>query len=164
PYFGGPWSNYSMHAIVSAVEKIRKNPELKIMVIANGGYNTKQSFGIYGKKPPLIPWDRVEESEKIQKTILSKSLAPPLKEANGILEVESYTFVYDRQGNPIKGIVIGKIEPKRRALAQINADSLVLRELLEHDLIGKKFFVKYDSSLQRNIITLNKRDIEKLRT
>ena len=23
PYFGGPWSNYSMHAIVSAVELIR---------------------------------------------------------------------------------------------------------------------------------------------
>ncbi len=163
PYFGGPWSNYSMHAIVTAVEKIRDNSDLKIMVIANGGYNTKQSFGIYGKNPPLILWDQLDDTE-IQSAILSKSLAPPLKEANGVLEIESYTFVHDRQGNPVKGIVIGKIESNRRALAQISADRIVLNGLLKHDLIGKKFPVKHDPSLQKNIITLNSRDIEKLRT
>ncbi len=43
-------SNYSMHSIITTVNLIRKNPDLKLMIIANGGYNTKQSIGIWWHK------------------------------------------------------------------------------------------------------------------
>ncbi|GAG54065.1 unnamed protein product, partial [marine sediment metagenome] len=81
PYFGGPMNNYSMHAIIEAVNLIRENPSKKIMVVANGGYNTKQSFGIYGTEPPVIPWDERDDSE-IQQSIFSKSLPDPIEDAN----------------------------------------------------------------------------------
>ncbi|MFX1411006.1 MAG: hypothetical protein ACFFA6_11690, partial [Promethearchaeota archaeon] len=44
-FFGGPFSSYSLHSIVTAVDLIRKNPSMKVMVLANGGYNTSQSIG-----------------------------------------------------------------------------------------------------------------------
>ncbi len=45
PYFGAPLSNYSIHAIINTVDLIRANPSLKMMVVANSGFNTKQSIG-----------------------------------------------------------------------------------------------------------------------
>ncbi|GAH08474.1 unnamed protein product, partial [marine sediment metagenome] len=46
PFFGTPLSNYSLHAVINTVDSIRSNPSLKVMIIANGGLNTKQSIGI----------------------------------------------------------------------------------------------------------------------
>jgi len=153
-YFGGPWSNYSLHAIVTAVEKIQKNPKLKIMVVANGGYNTKQSFGIYGKNPPAIPWN-TQESPKIQEDILNNFLEDPIKKANGRLTIEGYTITYNRDQQPIEGIVIGKIDEDRRTIAYIKADQDKLTELEYKELLGKNLPVYYDNELQYNIIELS---------
>ncbi len=153
PYFGGPWSNYSLHAIITAVELIRKNQTLKIMVIANGGYNSKQSFGIYGKRPPKIIWSDLDDSE-VQNKILKESLPEPIKQAHGMLEVEAYTITYDRNGNPTAAIVIGSLENNRRTIAFIEAEPIVLKEFEKDDLVGKKFRVYYDSELEYNKIIL----------
>lgn len=153
PFFGGPWSNYSMHAIVSAVQAIRKNPTQKIMVIANGGYNNKQSFGIYGKSPPKIPWDEINDDDA-QDLIFSQSLEPPLMEAKGTLIIEGYTLVYNRKGEPYRGIVIGKLENGRRTLAQINSKTPILQKLSEEELVGKVFPVSYDKSSKKNLIQI----------
>ncbi|GAG77354.1 unnamed protein product, partial [marine sediment metagenome] len=82
PFFGTPLSNYSLHAIINTVESIRTNPSLRVMVIANGGFNTKQSIGIYGTKPPIIPWG-VRDDSKTQESILKKILPEPVEKANG---------------------------------------------------------------------------------
>ena len=151
PYFGGPWSNYSLHAIVSAVNLIRKNPLLKIMVIANGGYNTKQSFGIYGAEPPLLQWGEQNNAE-IQQSILARRLPKPMEQANGNLTIEGYTITYDRIGIPKQGIVIGTLENNRRTIAFINAVPDILIKLEKQELVGQKFPVYYDINLDRNII------------
>ncbi len=153
PYFGGPWSNYSLHAIVSAVNLIRKNPLLKIMVIANGGYNTKQSFGIYGTEPPLIQWGEQNNAE-IQQSILARRLPKPMEQANGNLTIEGYTITYDRIGIPKQGIVIGTLENNRRTIAFINAVPDILIKLEKQELVGQKFPVYYDINLDRNVINL----------
>jgi len=153
PYFGGPWSNYSLHAIVSAVNLIRKNPLLKIMVIANGGYNTKQSFGIYGIEPPFIQWGEQSNAE-IQQSILAKQLPEPIEQANGNLTIEGYTITYDRIGIPKQGIVIGTLENNRRTIAFINAVPDILIKLEKQELVGQKFPVYYDINLDRNVINL----------
>jgi len=151
PYFGGPWSNYSLHAIVSAVNLIRKNPLLKIMVIANGGYNTKQSFGIYGTEPPLIQWGEQNNAE-IQQSILARQLPKPMEQAYGNLTIEGYTITYDRIGIPKQGIVIGTLGNNRRTIAFINAVPDILMKLEKQELVGQKFPVCYDINLDRNII------------
>lgn len=153
PYFGGPWSNYSTHAIVSAVGLIRKNPMLKIMVVANGGYNTKQSFGIYGNEPPVISWDNRDDTA-IQEKILAESLPEPIEKANGQLTIEAYTFYYDRSGKLTRGIVVGKLIDERRTIAFIQARPNILSKLEQQELVGKKFKVQYDSKIDRNLIIL----------
>ncbi len=154
PYFGGPWSNYSLHAIITAVEKIRNNPSLKIMVIANGGYNTKQSFGIYGKNHQIKPRSKIEE-EKIQKSILEKSLPPPVEQAKGYITVKGYTIPYERTGTAIKGIIIGELDDHRRTLAYVDIEPNILHLLINQEFVGKKVEVYYDYKTKHNRLLLN---------
>jgi len=153
-YFGGPLSNYSMHAIVTAVNLIRKNPSKKIMVVANGGYNTKQSIGIYGKEPPAADWNERKEKE-IQEVIYSKALPKPVEKANGQLTVDAYTFYYKRDGQTGHGIVLGHLENQQRTLALIKTTPEKLRNLEQKNLVGQIFTVRYDSESDRNKIEIN---------
>jgi acetyl-CoA C-acetyltransferase len=153
-YFGGPMSNYSMHSIITSVDLIRKNSLLKIMVVANGGYNTKQSFGIYGKNPPIKLWDTRKE-EKIQKSILSKALPNTIEKANGELTIESYTIIYDRIGNPEHVIVIGHLENNQRTIARVKGKPVNILKLEQNNFVGKSFPVYYDSKIDRNIINID---------
>ncbi|MFX1595118.1 MAG: hypothetical protein ACFFBK_03550 [Promethearchaeota archaeon] len=148
-FFGGPFSSYSMHAIVTAVNVIKKNPSMKVMILANGGYNTAESIGIYGTEPPTKPWKK-EEYNEIQEKINEKSLPEPIKKADGNLTIEAYTIIYDRKGQPEWGVVLGHLESGERTLAFIMADLKTLSTLDQQELVGQKFLVKYDSKLKSN--------------
>ncbi len=154
PYFGGPMSNYSMHAIIEAVNIIRENPSKKIMVVANGGYNTKQSFGIYGTKTPTIPWNERDDSE-IQQSIFSKSLPKPIEEATSQITIEAYTIYYNRDGIPKRVIVLGHLDNGRRTLAIIAAKPELLVKLDQQELVGKIYPVHYDSTRDQNLISIS---------
>jgi len=148
-FFGGPFSSYSMHSIVSAVDLIQKKPSMKIMVLANGGYNTTQSFGIYGREPPAKAWDR-KANEKSQQSINTQSLAETVEVATGNLTIEAYTIIYNRKGMPEFGIVIGRVDSGERTFAFILTDSETLLRLEQEELVGKTFLVKYDPNLKYN--------------
>jgi acetyl-CoA C-acetyltransferase len=152
PFFGTPLSNYSLHAIINTVDSIRADPSLKVMVIANGGYNTKQSIGIYGSKPPKIPWGARDDS-KIQESILEKELPEPIEKASGQLRVEGYSIIYNRSGEPKRGIIIGTLKNKGRALAIVQEGSEILSYLETQEGIGKIVTIQYDSTVDRNIVT-----------
>ncbi|TFG15613.1 MAG: hypothetical protein EU535_01425 [Promethearchaeota archaeon] len=153
PYFGGPMSNYSMHTITEAVKIIREISSKKIMIVANGGYNTKQSVGIYGNKPPVIPWDERDDSE-IQQSINLKSLAEPIEEAHSQITVDAYTIYYDRDGIPLRVIVSGQLQNGRRTLALIECKPEELLKLEEQELVGKTFPVHHDSRRDQNLISI----------
>ena len=153
PYFGGPWSSYSMHSIVSAVELIRKNPSFNIMVVANGGYNTKQSFGIYGTKPPAQAWGERDDSA-VQEKIYADSLPNPIEKASGKLRIDAYTIYYDREGVPKRGIAIGTLENRTHTFAFIEAKADILLELEKQELVGQTFPVQYNIELERNILEI----------
>jgi len=152
PYFGTPLSNYSLHAIINTVELIRNDSSLKVMIIANGGYNTKQSIGIYGTEPPTIEWG-LQDVSKIQKSILKKSLPDIAEKVNGKLTVEGYSIIYDRTGQLKRGVLVGSLENGNRALAIITTESDILLTLENQELVGKIFVIKYDKKLDRNIVT-----------
>ena len=150
PYFGTPLSNYSLHAIINTVELIRTDSSLKVMVIANGGYNTKQSIGIYGTKPPTMDWG-VQDVSKIQESILKRKLPDIVEKVNGKLTVEGYSIIYDRTGQPKRGVLVGSLENGDRALAIIATESGMLFTLENQELVGKNFVIKYDANIDRNI-------------
>jgi len=152
PYFGGPFSCYSMHSIVTASQLIRENPSSKILINAVGGYNTKHSIGIYGKEPPLKPWNE-REDEKIQQSIYDQALSEPIEEAEGNLTIEAFTVIINRDGTPKQGIVFGKLESGDRTLALIIADTEKLLSLEKEELVGKAFPVHYDININFNVIS-----------
>jgi acetyl-CoA C-acetyltransferase len=150
PFFGTPLSNYSLHAIINTVESIRANPSLKVMVIANGGFNTKQSIGIYGTKPPMIQWG-VRDDSKIQESILEKILPEPVEKMDGKLIVDGYSIIYERSGRAKRGIVIGTLENGRRSIAIVTKPELLL-SLETQEIVGKTCMAQYDPNIERNTI------------
>ncbi|MCK4287164.1 MAG: acetyl-CoA acetyltransferase, partial [Candidatus Lokiarchaeota archaeon] len=150
PFFGTPLSNYSLHAVINTVESIRANPSLKVMVIANGGFNTKQSIGIYGTTPPVIPWG-IRDDSKIQESILKKILPEPVEKANGRLIVDGYSMIYDRSGKPKRGVIIGTLEKGSRSIAIVNKPELLIA-LESQEIVGKTCIVQYDSKIEKNTI------------
>jgi acetyl-CoA C-acetyltransferase len=151
PFFGGPGSNYSMHAVATIVELIRKDRSLKAMVTANGWFLTKHSIGIYGGFPPAYPWEDRDDSAT-QHSIDAKALPKPLEKASGTLMVEAYVIRHDSAGRPEKGTVIGRLEDGSRALAEIDSghDGLLKMEAIE--LVGKSGHVHYDSGIGKNLV------------
>jgi acetyl-CoA C-acetyltransferase len=154
PYFGGPWSNYSLHSIVNAYNMICDNQTHKIMIVANGGYNSKQSIGIYGKEPPEIPWSGRDDTE-IQEKILKDILEKPIEKANGMIRVDAFTMTYERNGDPKEGIIVGSFENGHRTLALLKGNPKILKNFERVELVGKKLVVNYNSDIDRNVVILN---------
>ena len=87
-FFGGPGNNYSMHAIATVVDLIRKDRSLKAMVTANGWYLTKHSVGIYAGAPSAHPWENRDDSP-MQRFIDAQAMPKPIERASGSLVVEA---------------------------------------------------------------------------
>ncbi len=151
--FGGPGNNYTMHAIASVVDRIRRDSRLKAMVTANGWYNSKHAIGIYGAEPPDHPWEDRDDSS-VQKAIDSETLPEPVKQAKGILTIEAYMIRYDQEGRPQRATAIGRLQDGHRALADVRADIGDLRKLERIEIVGMTGEVRYDATSGRNRITL----------
>jgi acetyl-CoA C-acetyltransferase len=151
PYFGGPGNNYTMHAIVSVVDRIRKDRTLRAMVTANGWYLTKHSIGIYGGTPPTSSWEESSDPE-IQHAINAAALPRPVEKASGLIEVEAYVIRHGNNGQPQTGTIIGRFQDGKRALADIDADHAGLLKMEEIELVGKTGHVWYDKGLGKNLV------------
>ncbi|UCC14884.1 MAG: acetyl-CoA acetyltransferase [Gammaproteobacteria bacterium] len=137
PYFGGPGSNYSMHAIAEAVSGCRDDPGAFALVTANGWYCTKHSAGVYSAAPPARPWSRIA-SDRFQAAL---NLPQPLEidaEPTGSLIVEGYTVWHDREGRPETGILCGRTADGKRAWANTRpGDQDVLAAMMVEEWIGR---------------------------
>jgi acetyl-CoA C-acetyltransferase len=137
PYFGGPGSNYSMHAIAEAVGRCRDDRGAFALVTANGWYCTKHSAGIYSTASPTREWTRTAPGQFQE----SMNLPQPLEidvEPRGSLIVDGYTVWHDREGRPDTGILCGRTAEGRRAWANTRpGDRDVLAAMMTEEWIGK---------------------------
>jgi len=153
PFFGGPFNSYSLHAIVSAVHLIRKDPLSKVMVHANGGVNTKQSCGIYGTQPSPNPWGARDDAGE-QQSLWDESLPEVVADAKGFLTVEAYSVDFNRQGDPEKCLVIGSLDSGGRAFAFLDDACQILDKFEEIDFVGLRGAVRFDGDTGYNIVRL----------
>ena len=137
PYFGGPGNNYVTHSIASMVETLRADPGSLGLVTANGWYVTKHSTGVYSTEPPRQEWRRA--SPKIDQAAIDAEPHPPLAtEPAGDAVVETYTVLFNREGAPERGIVIGRLAGGERFIANTPADARTLESMTKHEMIGTK--------------------------
>ncbi|MCC7120818.1 MAG: acetyl-CoA acetyltransferase [Gammaproteobacteria bacterium] len=97
PFFGGPGNNYSTHAICEAVARVRADRGTSALVVANGGYLSKHSAGLYAGAL-RAPWRATDCTGIAQRfaAIPAMPLADPAP-ATGV--VESYVMAM-KKGRP----------------------------------------------------------------
>jgi acetyl-CoA C-acetyltransferase len=114
-FAGGPWNNYSMHAIATMVGELREQPSERGLVWANGGYATKQSFGVYSAQPSVHGF-RHDSPQAAIDALPMREVAEP-GEAAGAATIEAYTVMHSREGRPETAIGACLLADGRRAWA-----------------------------------------------
>lgn len=116
PFFGGPGNNYSLHAIASMVEALRRQRGAYGLVLANGGWMTKEAAGVYSTEKPanFTP----VSSPSSAKDPVRLDQAP----ARGHLE--TFTIVQGRSGSE-HAIAFGRTENGGRFLATTRAPEML---------------------------------------
>ncbi|MCA8900009.1 MAG: acetyl-CoA acetyltransferase [Hyphomonas sp.] len=128
PFFGGPGNNYSLHGIAEMAARLRADAGAFGLVLANGGWMTKEAVGVYSTAKPAAftpaepyatPTEQVELCADSCEAIL-----------------ETFTVTHGKAG-PEKGIIFARLADGRRALA--NADAAALATLREEaSPVGRK--------------------------
>jgi len=95
---GGPWNNYVMHAIATAVSRLRAAPDDRAFIWANGGFATKHAFGVYATKPPSDGFRYASPQAEID--VLPRRELALGDDAAGNATIEAYTVMHDRDGRP----------------------------------------------------------------
>ncbi len=138
-FAGGPWNNYSTHAIATVTTRLRENPGSYGLVTANSGYLTKHAFGIYGATPPAEPFARRD----VQELVDAEPVATELVSYAGAARIESWTVVYGRDGLPEKAFVAAAPRDGERALAVVTgADDVAV--LAAEDVAGRSVTIGED--------------------
>ncbi len=115
PFFGGPGNNYSMHGIASMAEKLRSEPGSFGLVLANGGWMTKEAVGIWSTTKP----ETFTPAEKAAKPTDKVELDPAPEGGT----IETYTVVHGRKG-PQHGVIFGRTEAGKRFIAVAAPEAL----------------------------------------
>ncbi|MEQ9315026.1 MAG: acetyl-CoA acetyltransferase [Henriciella sp.] len=137
PFFGGPGNNYSMHGIASMAEWLRERDGAFGLVLANGGWMTKEAVGVWSTARPdsFMP---VEKAAKPTEKVTLDAAA-----VSGT--VETYTVVHGRDG-PAQGIIFGKTDSGSRFIAKASAAALdELRK--DESPVGRKVSVTQDGEV-----------------
>ena len=136
PYFGGAGNNYSMHAIATMMERLQQNPGDFGMVTANGWYVTKHALGIYSNTRPTSPFSYADPSELNRQIDALKH--PMMEESpDGSATVETYTVMFDRDGQPARGLILGSLARGKRFVAYTRDDRDTLDQIVSQDPIGR---------------------------
>ncbi|MDP9464889.1 MAG: acetyl-CoA acetyltransferase, partial [Actinomycetota bacterium] len=112
-FAGGPWNNYAMHAIATMVADLRAEPGEFGLLWANGGYATKHSFGIYSTEPPAAGFRHDCPQAEID-ALPQRDLAETA-DAAGPANIEAYTVMHSRDGEPETAIAACLLADGRRA-------------------------------------------------
>jgi acetyl-CoA C-acetyltransferase len=116
---GGPIANYMSHAVVSMVNRLRREGRYGFL-FANGGFATDNHCIILGSEPiaaASFPQDFNYQAE----ADAARDAVPELdKNYTGPATIESYTIFYGRDGQPRAGVVVAKTPKSTRTLAHVD--------------------------------------------
>src|SRR5262249_51996030 len=105
------------------------------LVTALGWYLTKHAIGVYAATPK--DGRSVREDPAPQQALLDGQPAPELAmEPSGAGTIETYTVLHDRDGSPVRGLVIGRLGDGRPFLADPPEDRTLLEGLTAREAVG----------------------------
>ncbi len=137
PFFGGPGNNYSLHAIASMAGHLRAAPGQFGLVLANGGWMSKQAAGVWSAtRPrtyaPIMPPADTSQTPSIPLLSPSHSASAALPSATGA--VETYTLVHAKSA-PVGAIIFARTDSGERFIAVAAPDAMA-RLLADESPVG----------------------------
>jgi acetyl-CoA C-acetyltransferase len=150
PYAGGPGNNYVTHSIATMVERLRAAPEQYGLVTGLGWFATKHSAGVYSARAPEGQWKRTPPA--VDQREVDKEQGPRfVEQAEGEAIVETYTVIFNREGEPEQGIVIGRLGDRRgqRFVANTPADRDLMFAMTRQEFVRTRGRVRTEDG--RNV-------------
>lgn len=145
PFAGGPWNNYSMHAIATVVHDLRDRPGAYGLVWANGGYATKHAFGVYSTTPPGAGFRHARPQDEID-TLPRREVAEA-HDAVGPASIEAYTVMFSRHNEPEQAIASCLLADGRRAWGT-SSDPAVAAAMCDGEWVGVEVELGAEGDLQ----------------
>jgi len=144
PFFGGAGNNYSMHAIAEAVARCRTNPGSRALVLANGGFLSKEAAGVYSTAP--LPGWQPQSSAAIQAECDTQAHPPLLSEdAEGTLETFTVTYA---KGEAQRGYAFLRTDDDARILARTaKGEAALLAAATRKGVAGQRFRVRHSEGV-----------------
>jgi acetyl-CoA C-acetyltransferase len=143
PFFGGAGNNYSMHAIATMVERLRQKPGSFGLVLANGGFLSKEAAGVYSTKPKEN-WSPVPVAD-LQASI-DEQPVPTLLQESAEAMIESYTVTYKR-GAPQRGYVLARSDRGRILARAFTGHRATLAALAKADPVGRSVNIRHEAGV-----------------
>lgn len=144
PFCGGPWNNYPMHAIATMVGELRERPTARGLVWANGGYATKHAFGVYSAAPPEHGF-RYEYPQAEIDALPKRDLAVGA-DAAGPADIEAYSVMFSRDGEPETALAACLLHDGRRAWGT-SSDAAIASAMCDGEWVGVTIRLDADGAL-----------------
>ena len=146
-FFGGPGNDYSLHAIATMAERLRADPGSFGLVLANGGFISKEAVGVYSTVPKS-GWAPVPSDDA--QAAIDGETGPPLLEQDCVGTIATYGVAFAK-GAPERGYVIADADGGGRVLARIaRGDSAIVSALIDSDPVGRRVTIVHEGGI--NII------------
>jgi len=140
-FAGGPWNNYVTHAIATMVDTLRADPGATGLCTANGGFLTKHAFGVYSTEPPAGGFRHAAPQDEVD----AAGRREACDEWDGPVEVESYTVMHGRDGEPENAVVAALLPDGRRTWGS-STDADVMTSMLSENTISRAGHVSADGT------------------
>ncbi len=135
PYAGGPGNAYTLHSLAAMTQRLRANAGAKGLVTGNGWYLTKHAASVWSTHPREKSGAPLSEPSAADQA--RRRAAPPVREARGSGTLEAYTVLFDREGQPTRGIALGRTQAGERFLANTPDDRASLEAFLASEAVGR---------------------------
>lgn len=146
PWFGGPGNNYTTHALVTLLDRLRGAPDAFALTHALGWNLTKHALGVYAGSPPPQGWRRAG-GPALQAWVDALPHPAIVETPEGPATLETYTVAHGRDGEPEGGVAIGRMDDGRRFVAVTPRDRALLESMEREEPIGRRGRVRHDGRL-----------------
>ena len=150
-YAGGPGNNYVSHSLATALQRLRANPDERLMVTGVGMANTKQTATVLCNAMQV---PAQAKGETVYRLETGETPIPLLERIEGPATIVTYTIEYDREGQAARVIYLLDVAGGR-AIANAREAHSDTQSLLEHDPIGRGGTLTWDAADNLQYFTLS---------
>lgn len=120
-FVGGAGNGYMLHAIAAMTRALRAGDGATGLLYGQGGLVTKHHALLMGREPAADGYPSADDAAR-QRAIDELPAPRVAEEPNGPGTIETHTVVYGRDGEPSKGIIVGRLRTGERFIGNTRAE------------------------------------------